>query len=302
MRSSAWVTKIQLYWGLLLAEQLVAAALLLNISSAVWYTFIWHLPVFDFSCFTCFLGQPNICAFSNANVLAGRSCTLAQENTFHVESFREVYLQTLLVDKSTESTKSTNPRCKDGTFRGEAVELHRGYRPHGDDRMVPWSSTHLAVSIAWHSGLPTCDKQMPTWQPPGNMTTNTADVQNSQMLSEIEWQDVTANSDLQVSSAYDMFQRSNAQIETWLWFARLQGRGKADLQRIFMARLGSGALITASFGLLQWTFLGNTEGNRTGELRFRSTHLTHSNIVVLGTFWTVTNYCSVCHSHSKLKI
>ena len=28
-------------------------------------------------------------------------------------------------------------RCKNGVFRGEAVELHRGYRPHGDDRMVP---------------------------------------------------------------------------------------------------------------------------------------------------------------------
>lgn len=26
--------------------------------------------------------------------------------------------------------------CRNGVFRGEAVELHRGYRPHGDDRMV----------------------------------------------------------------------------------------------------------------------------------------------------------------------
>lgn len=79
-----------------------------------------------------------------------------------------------------------NPRCKDGTFRGEAVELHRGYRPRGDDRMVPWCCQHR---LTWHTGR----SSLPTWQ---QTTTNTADVQNIQniqkMLSEIEWQDVTA--------------------------------------------------------------------------------------------------------------
>lgn len=247
----------QLYWGLLLAEQLVAAALLLIIFLRLFGTLlmIWHLPVVSLSlpCL-CFLG---ICAFSNANV-AGRSCTLAQKaaRTFHVEK------NICEVDIPTGRIK-----------RQRFPEVQRWHLPWRSRGAASW----LSAPRRRPDGALVLFASLPTWQ---QITTNKADVfrtfNHSEHSEDVEWDWVTGCDcqDLQVNSAYDMFQRSNAQIETWLWFARLQGRGKADQQRIFMARFGSGALITTSFGLLQWTLLANTEGNRTGELRFRSTHMT----------------------------
>lgn len=217
---------------------------------------LFSLSLMSLPC-SCFLGQPNIC------VLAGRSCTLAQQKiTFHVKkNIREA-----------ESTKKHLPSVNPRVFTTGSVdkaEKTRGAKM-APSVAKPWSCIVAigpaattgwclgAVSIAWHNN-------QQSWC-----------TEDSEHSEDVEWDWVTGCDcqDLQVNSAYDMFQRSNAQIETWLWFARLQGQGKADQQRIFMARFGSGALITASFELLQWTFLGNTEGNRTGELRFRSRHST----------------------------